>query len=162
MEADSSASAPSSAATPASPAPSPSPTRLVHQLGDSVSRPSGGSVTAHDYRIVTDVADHSVGAIDIEVCVGHEDAPEGVYVTTEFWSAVSEDHRRYGSASTTWRHEEISPVLDVETDVASGDCLRGWVVTEASTESDISKIRYFNSYSEEPNEEEVIWEIPED
>ena len=146
--------------TETSATPTPTPTKEIHALGETVERPAGASVTAHDYRVVTDVADHRVGAIDVEVCVGDENLPEGAYVTTEFWSASSDDNRRYGAASTTWNHDEISPVLSSETDVAWGDCLRGWVVTDASDDSDITKIRYFNSYSDEVGNEEIVWEVP--
>lgn len=149
-----------SVVTEAAATPTPTPTKEVHELGETVDRPAGASVTAHDYRVVTDVADHRVGAIDVEVCVGDENLPEGAYVTTEFWSASSDDNRRYGAASTIWGHEEISPVLSAETDVAWGDCLRGWIVTDASDDSNITKIRYFNSYSEEAGNEEIVWEVP--
>lgn len=153
-------SATDSMATEAPATPTPTPTKEVHELGETVDRPAGASVTAHDYRVVTDVADHRVGAIDVEVCVGDENLPEGAYVSTEFWSASSDDNRRYGAASTIWGHDEISPVLSSETDVAWGDCLRGWVVTDASDDSNITKIRYFNSYSDEAGNEEIIWEVP--
>lgn len=150
-----------SSPTEASATPTPTQTKEIHGLGDTVDRPAGASVTAHDYRVVTDVADHRVGAIDVEVCVGDENLPEGAYVTTEFWSALSDDNRRYGAASTIWDHDEISPVLSSETDVAWGDCLRGWVVTDASDDSNITKIRYFNSYSDDVGNEEVVWEVPQ-
>ncbi|GAA1953388.1 hypothetical protein GCM10009689_38110 [Brevibacterium antiquum] len=152
------ADSPDSASTE-TPTPTETPTEATHTLGDTIDLPQGASVTAHVYRVVTDVADHRVGAIDIEVCVGNENTPEGVYVTTDFWSVVSDDNRRYGPASTTWRHEEISPTLDYENDVAWGDCLRGWVLTDAD-DSNITKVRYFNSQSEEAGNDEIIWEVP--
>lgn len=96
----------------------------------------------------------------MEVCVGNEDGSDGAYVTTDFWSAVSDDSRRYEAASTRWGNDEISPVLDYENDVGWGDCLRGWVVTDATEESNVTKIRYFNSQSEEPGDEEILWQVP--
>ncbi len=122
-------------------------------------RPQDGSVTAYEYRVVDDVADHRIGAIDVEVCVGNGDPSTGAYVTTEFWSAVSDDHRRYGPASTLWGNDEIAPILSSETDVSWGDCIRGWVVTDATDDSNVTQVRYFNSQSEDPNDEEIIWEV---
>ncbi|MGO1592607.1 MAG: hypothetical protein ACTHV6_11770, partial [Ancrocorticia sp.] len=84
--------APASPSTTTSSAttPTPSPTDETHKLGDTIDTPGGSSVTAYEYKVVTDVADHRIGAIDVEVCVGDGNTPEGVYVTTEFWSAVSD------------------------------------------------------------------------
>lgn len=156
--ADSQASAPVAATTP-----SPTPTEEVHELGDTVPHPNGGSYTAYDYRVVSDVADHKVGAIDVEICIGDGDgySDDTPYVTTEFWTAVSDDNRRYGDASTKWGNEEISPILDYETDATWGDCVRGWIVTDAGDDSNITKIRYFNDQSEEPDNEPIIWEVPQ-
>ena len=104
-----------------------SPAKQVHELGDTLSHPNGGSYTAHDYRVVSDVAGHKVGAIDVEICIGDGDcySDSTPYVTTDFWTAVSDDNRRYGDASTKWGNDEISPILNYETDVAWGGTVSG-------------------------------------
>ena len=43
-----------------------------------------------------------------------------------------------------------------------GDCLRGWIVTDASDDSNITRIRYFNDQSDEPDSEPIIWEVLQD
>lgn len=52
------------------PAPAVTPAGPVRvKVGETVDDTDGGTLTAHEYRVVTDLADHTVGAIDIEVCV---------------------------------------------------------------------------------------------
>nr|BFF07282.1 hypothetical protein GCM10023233_22510 [Brevibacterium otitidis] len=129
------------------PAPAVTPAGPVRvKVGETVDDTDGGTLTAHEYRVVTDLADHTVGAIDIEVCVTGNPpaAAQDVtpYVSTEYWSVIDASNRHYGDPSTTWRHDEISPILDYETDASWGECVRGWALTEADADADVKEIRY--------------------
>ena len=141
------------------------PLPTTRQLGESVTLSNGNSVTAHEYRVVSDTSDHTSGAIDIEVCTGEENISPTSFETTEPWSVISvisvgdEYHR---VADVPWKYDEISPVLEPEAHIPGGECLRGWAITYAGPDDEVTTIRYRDESPRDPNHEEILWEVPRD
>ncbi|OFL64177.1 MULTISPECIES: hypothetical protein [unclassified Brevibacterium] len=132
-------------------------------IGDTVDDEEGGSITAHGYRVTTDTLGKKVGAVDIEVCLG-PDVPAGVedaegHVTTDYWSAVDKENRRYQHPGEWSENKDVSPVLDPETPASWGDCVRGWALLETNDKTDVTEIRYYRPKDENRNATDIRWAV---
>ncbi|WP_313420582.1 hypothetical protein [Brevibacterium casei] len=144
----------------ASPAAADASASEIHALGETVESPSGGSLTAYDYRVVTTPGGEREGMLEVKVCIGPpEEGYDGASVLTDFWSVEDAEDRRYNPASSYSENDEVSPILDPESHVAWNDCLRGWIVMDTDDSTNPETIRYFNSMSEDPGVEEIRWSI---
>jgi hypothetical protein len=119
-------------------------------LGEAQTTKNGGSVTVFEHRKNVEKQDPNQEAIDVRVCapaapptVG-ADAP---YVTNQPWALLDADDRRYTSASTTWQHEGAQPAYPFEETIAWGDCVRGWVIIQGQTATQMTKVRYTGANS---------------
>lgn len=129
----------------------------THELGTEVSTDSDGSTaTAYQVLELSD-SDGAFVAIEVKVCVGHVPSGYEATVDTEFWGLRDADGRKYSAESSWGDHPEASPVLDPWTYVASDDCLRGWIHTDATSKDELETVQYLVPASEYGPQKTASW-----
>lgn len=115
-------------------------------LGKTANTAVGGRVTVYAHKKNVEPQDVHQEAIDVKVCTGAKpaDASPEDYPTigNAPWALYDASDRRYEAARTTWSHEGAQPGYPVEQRVNWGDCIRGWVIIQGQSTTNMTKVRY--------------------
>lgn len=144
-------------APPADTSPSPSPPpEPTYTLGDEQESNSGGQVTGLDYQQpVAEDSPQPVDAgypegyqwagLDVKVCVPDSPPPsgsDGYYITTTVWKLAFPDGSLVDTSHTGYQGFPQPEYPWGDTEVALGQCIRGWLVFPVPSDDQPSGVHY--------------------